>query len=1334
MPQSPLAPTTTPSALARIRARALTLVLLVALVGSLLAGAPTAIEASSGPNAPLVLGDRTYILTCDAYSETVPWGTSATGEFGAQARVADFADLAAAASGRFSTLYDWLGVGNSVGITLSGGQYLSGTRAYFIQPQTALPGGFSVHAYIAASGSGLDGGAGVAYPRLNVGSWFFERRLLVDVTDVSPTPTVSCVEPEDQTITFAALADRAFTPTPFALSASSTSGLTVTFTAQAGSSCSVSGADVTLLGAGTCTIVAEQAGNGAYNAATPVTRSFTVSKASQTLTFPEIDAPLTYGADPFIPTLGSDGSGLTPTLTSATPDVCTVSGTTITIVGAGRCDLTASQPGDDRYLAAGEVQRSFTVAPRPITVGGSRVYDGTLAVASADLDLVGLVGADTLVITGSATVASPDAAEGLELDIAGLSFADGTGRLSDYEILPTGNLFTILPRPVSGVIVVDGRDYDGTVTVDESLIVSRSLGPVPGSEAVSGVVAVGGVTDDVTLSGGTATFSAPDADESTATTVTLTGATLTGARAANYVLQGAPTTTATIARRSLTVTGSFSVAGREYDGTSEATIAVDLLTLVGIAPGDSVGWTPVVAFDAADAGEALTVRLTAASVLTGPRAASYRLVLSGSPTATATITPRALTVSGGSFTVADRVYDGTRTATVTGHDLTLSGFVAGDSAADVSWSPVAEFDTRTVGSAKVVRLTGGAVLGGTKGGNYVLDVAPIATPTATASISPRPVTVTGATATPRVYDGTTAVTVSGAALAGVVPGDAVSLVGATTGNASVRDAGTRTVATAMTLAGADAANYALSAQPTLTVVISPREAVVTLGPVPAQVYDGTGRIVLGPDALRVSGLVEGDAITARGTGLMPFRDVGTRVVTVDPVYTAVPGTLVENYVLPRSLTGTVTVVPRPVTVSGFRVLSRPWDGTTTAVLEGAVLDGVIPGDTVVLAGVSFGTFASAAPGTHEVRADVALTGPSAGNYVLARLPVLSGTISRAPATLRVVGGLTQLANGSPRPLLVSVAPEGAGRVIVSYPSGAAPSAPGTYAVTVRLESDTHEAQPITVTMTLAPLESLLPGDAEDDPDTRAARIEQLLGRMALLPDGSRALPVIGPLMAEDGSRPAVGPSGLLVLEDGEPTDSRIDVIDGRRVRVSGASGGFTLEVAAATASGAALPADADGTLLLTSDGVVEVSGTEFLPGSIVEVWIFSQATLLGTTLVRADGTFADVFDVDGSLPPGDHTLQANGMTTDGRVRSMSLGVRVTEGSAAPAERIALVTQLGDGPLGGRGPVMLLLLAAVLGALVTRWWLIGRRRRDDEEPEDLALDDARDSGRVRQLPR
>ncbi|MFI5912145.1 fibronectin type III domain-containing protein [Dactylosporangium sp. NPDC051541] len=60
---------------------------------------------------------------------------------------------------------------------------------------------------------------------------------------------------------------------------------------------------------------------------------------------------------------GTASSGLTVAFTSSTPAVCTVSGTTVTLVSAGTCTIAADQPGDATYGAAPTVSRSFTVDP-----------------------------------------------------------------------------------------------------------------------------------------------------------------------------------------------------------------------------------------------------------------------------------------------------------------------------------------------------------------------------------------------------------------------------------------------------------------------------------------------------------------------------------------------------------------------------------------------------------------------------------------------------------------------------------------------------------------------------------------------------------------------------------------------------------------------------------------------------------------------------------------------------------------------------------------------------------------------------------------------------------
>jgi hypothetical protein len=100
------------------------------------------------------------------------------------------------------------------------------------------------------------------------------------------------ITPAVQTITFGALAGVTYGDLPFDLTATSTSGLSVTYTASG--SCSVSGITVTITGAGTCTITADQPGNANYVAATDIPQVLTIVKATPIVTW-ATPADITYG-------------------------------------------------------------------------------------------------------------------------------------------------------------------------------------------------------------------------------------------------------------------------------------------------------------------------------------------------------------------------------------------------------------------------------------------------------------------------------------------------------------------------------------------------------------------------------------------------------------------------------------------------------------------------------------------------------------------------------------------------------------------------------------------------------------------------------------------------------------------------------------------------------------------------------------------------------------------------------------------------------------------------------------------------------------------------------
>jgi hypothetical protein len=145
----------------------------------------------------------------------------------------------------------------------------------------------------------------------------------------------------------------------FNASASATSGLTVSFSSQTPTVCSVSGVAVSTLTAGTCTLAANQAGNAIYLAAPTVTQSFTVTGNSQTISFGAV--PSTSLSTGSVVLSATSSSGLAVSYASQTLPVCTVAGSTVTLLATGTCTILANQPGDASFVAAAPVTQSFTV-------------------------------------------------------------------------------------------------------------------------------------------------------------------------------------------------------------------------------------------------------------------------------------------------------------------------------------------------------------------------------------------------------------------------------------------------------------------------------------------------------------------------------------------------------------------------------------------------------------------------------------------------------------------------------------------------------------------------------------------------------------------------------------------------------------------------------------------------------------------------------------------------------------------------------------------------------------------------------------------------------------
>jgi len=100
-----------------------------------------------------------------------------------------------------------------------------------------------------------------------------------------------------QAITFGPLTNVMYGVSPFAIGATATSGMAVSFASITPGICTVSGNTVTIVSGGICSIEANQTGGAGYAAAPTVGQSFTVSSVTASITIQTVPAGLQFTVD-----------------------------------------------------------------------------------------------------------------------------------------------------------------------------------------------------------------------------------------------------------------------------------------------------------------------------------------------------------------------------------------------------------------------------------------------------------------------------------------------------------------------------------------------------------------------------------------------------------------------------------------------------------------------------------------------------------------------------------------------------------------------------------------------------------------------------------------------------------------------------------------------------------------------------------------------------------------------------------------------------------------------------------------------------------------------------
>ncbi|KPF54059.1 hypothetical protein D621_09625 [beta proteobacterium AAP51] len=706
-----------------------------------------------------------------------------------------------------------------------------------------------------------------------------------------------------------------------------------------------------------------------------------------------------------------------------------------------------------------------SITPKAITVsynGLARVYNG-LADTSANVAgfSFALVDGDQVSFTQTASFTG-NGAVGVGKPVVISNIAIGGPQGANYALLNTTATTTasITPRQlgVTGVIAAD-RVYDGSTVVQLSTSGATVLpaGVLAGDD-VSIVLPSGGIT--------TGTMATKDAGSNKP--VSITGLSLSGASAANYAVGGTGLTV-NITPRPLTAL--YAAASRVYDGTTLASVTG---TSTDILAGD-IGALGISANGQFTGGKNVgTDKAVAVSggFLTGAERNNYSLV-NPVGSALASITPRPLTAA---FTGGTRVYDGGVAAPVT---ATGAGVLSGDQVGFTQTAVFTGTGAKNVGTGKAIAISNVA-LTGSDAMNYALLGT---TASATGSITRKPISIdgiTGASATPRVYDGTVnvAVVLSGSgslspSSADIVAGDDVTISlppgGITSGSMQNKNAGTNKAVTidGLQLSGLDSGNYEVAGTTGITVNIAQRLL--------NAVYTGNTRAYDGSVAATVTGsstdLLAGDVVNITGAG--SFTGPGARNAGVGkPILitsASLSGADAINYALVNAGgTTTGTITPRLLNPA-YTGLAKVYDGTTLALVapntSGFVLgDAVQFGQTAVFTG-------DKNVGSNKAISitGITLSGADAANYQLTA--TTAGTVgSITPRPLRIDGllGVTATDRVYDGSLLVSVQVNASGP-IAPNPADLVPgdvvtvNAPGTGTTTGSLlDKNVGNAKPVTV--------------------------------------------------------------------------------------------------------------------------------------------------------------------------------------------------------------------------------------------------------------------------------
>ncbi len=236
-----------------------------------------------------------------------------------------------------------------------------GTASFTLTPPTSNSlGAFSYSSGIPEFAT-VDSTTGVV-TIVGAGTTVITARQAATTNYIESTPIYAdfVVNPIAPTLTNFAIPAKDFGTAPFTLTPPTSNSLgAFSYTSGNTSIATISGNTVTIVGAGTVVITATQAAAGNYTlGSTPAT--FIVNPIAPTLGTFSIEAK-DFGTLPFVLTPPTSNSLGAFSYTSGNTGIATISGNTVTIVGAGTVVITATQAAAGNYTVSLPVTANFVV-------------------------------------------------------------------------------------------------------------------------------------------------------------------------------------------------------------------------------------------------------------------------------------------------------------------------------------------------------------------------------------------------------------------------------------------------------------------------------------------------------------------------------------------------------------------------------------------------------------------------------------------------------------------------------------------------------------------------------------------------------------------------------------------------------------------------------------------------------------------------------------------------------------------------------------------------------------------------------------------------------------